>query len=141
MTILGLKIFRAGRVPGSCLCQYWILPSSLGGTSKQAGQSTADGLQAICSLALACLLAGLPGKASCLAETQSLVAVNRLCFNSTIAELLLVGSWLGTKAWGGKPREEKGDQEIHYLDLGVELSPLSAADSEVSMDWVFSFHV
>lgn len=80
MTILGLKIFRAGRVPGSLLSQYRTTPS-LGGTSKRSGHSTADGMQAICSFSWAWLLAGLPGGASSLAETQPLVAVNRFCFN------------------------------------------------------------
>lgn len=106
MTILGLKSFRAGRVPGSLLSQYQITPP-LGGTNKRAGHSTADGTQAICSLASDWLLAGPPGGASCLAKTQPLVAVNRFCFNSAISELLSVGSGLGTKAWGGKQKEEK----------------------------------
>lgn len=104
MTIVGLKIFRAGRVPGRLLSQYQIAPA-LGGTNKRAGHSTADGLQPICSLSSAWLLAGPPGGASCLATTQPLVAITRFCFNSAISELLLVGSGLGTKAWGGKQRK------------------------------------
>lgn len=83
MTILGLQIFRVGWVPGSLLSQYHITPS-LGGTSKRACHSTADETQAICLLASAWLLAGLTGSASCLAETQPLVAVNRFCFNSAM---------------------------------------------------------
>lgn len=101
MTILGLKIFRAGWVPGSLLSQYWIT-LSLGGTNKRASHSTADGMQAICSLALVWLLAGLPGEASCLAETQPLVAI--IGFASI--QLLLSYDWLtlgeGLKVWGGK---------------------------------------
>lgn len=106
MTILGLQIFRAGWVPGSLLSQYQITPS-LGGTSKRADHSTADETQAICLLASAWLLARLTGRASCLAETQPLVAVNRFCFNLAIAELPLDGSGLGAKAWSGEHREEE----------------------------------
>lgn len=113
MTILGLKIFRTGRVPGSLLSQNQIAPS-LGGTNKRAGHSTSDGMQAICFLASAWLLAGPPGGASCLAKTQASVAVNRFCFNSAICELLLLGSGVGTKAWGRKWREEKKDENAYF---------------------------
>lgn len=137
VTILGLKIFRAGRVSGSLLSQYQITPS-FGGTSKQSGHSTADRTQAICPLVSDWLLKGLPGGAICLAETQPLMTVNRFCFNSAIAVLLQVGSGLRAKAWGGKQRKEKRDERILYLDLQVELFLLLAGDSEVSFYWVFS---
>ena len=112
---LGLRYLGLSWSLYSFLSQYLITPS-LGGTSKWSGNSIADGMQAICSLALAWFLAGLPGEASCLANAQPLVAVNRFCFNSPIAELPLVDCDWGARSLVWKI-EEKGDKRILYLDL------------------------
>lgn len=111
MTILGLKIFRAGRVPGRLLSQYQIAPA-LGGTNKRAGHSTADGLQPICSLSSAWLLAGPPG------EPAAWLRLSHWWLLPGFAsiQLFLSYCWLAL-GWGQRPGVGNRGKCKLFLDL------------------------